>query len=229
MIVGSRYCCFVTAESFVGLDLVVEGCAKRGHETEWRRLLERTFADSQLLEAEIARFNEISIPGYERIGAPRVGFDAAADAWIIEARKAQTPEDVAATLKKFSGYYVLRLVKCDGVPTYSNGGLYDGVDETSFRGDFLKSCGNVIDNRLLEAAWEHKVPEAAIAYGRALLAAADVAEASPREANRSFLSRLGFMKSAEPLPLPEQLDIVRTAGRWFVFWGERGHPIRAYF
>ncbi len=213
----------------MGLDLVVEGCAKPGHETEWRQILERAFADKQLSEADIARFKDISVPGYERIGAPRVGFDAAADAWIIAARKAQTPEDVATTLKEFSGYYVLRLVKCDGVPTYSNGGLYDGVDETSFRGDFLKSCRTVIDKRLLEAAWEHKLPEAAIAYGRALLAGADAAETSPRDAHRNFLSRLGLVNSAKPLPLQEQLDIVRAAGRWFVFWGERGHPIRAYF
>jgi len=213
----------------VGLDLVVEGCAKAGHEAEWRRILERAFADSQLSEAEIARFKEISVPGYERLGAPRVGFDAAADAWIIEAQKPQTPEAAAATLRQFAGYYVLRLVKCDGVPTYSNGGLYDGVDETSFRGDFLKICRNVIDKQLLEAAWEHKLPEAATAYGRALLAAADAAEKSPRDAHRNLLSRLGLVKSAEPTPLSEQLDIVRAAGRWFVFWGERGHPIRAYF
>lgn len=213
----------------MGLDLVVEGCAKPGHEAEWRRHLERAFADGQLPEAEIARFIEISIPGYERIGAPRVGFDAAADAWVIEARKARTPEDVAKTLKDFHGYCVLRLVKCDGVPNYSNGGLYDGVDETSFRGEFLKSCTSVIDEQLLDAAWEHKLPEAAIKYGRALLAAAEGAETSARDARRSFLSRLGLFKSAGPAPLPEQLDIVRAAGRWFVFWGERGHPIRAYF
>jgi hypothetical protein len=191
--------------------------------------LERAFADNQLSEAEIAHFERISIPGYERVGAPRVGFDPAADAWIVEARKAQTSDDVAATLKEFAGYYVLRLAKCDGVPAYSNGGLYEGVDETSFRGAFLKSCKNVVDKRLLEAAWEHKLPEASVAYGRALLAAADAAETSPRIVPRSFLSRLGLVKSAEPLPLPEQLDIVRAAGRWFVFWGERGHPIRAYF
>ena len=135
----------------MGLDLVVEGCAKPGHEGEWRRLLERAFEDDELSETEIAHFNAISIPGYERIGAPRVGFD---------------PEDVAATLKEFHGYYVLRLVKCDGVPIYSNGGHYDGVDETSFRGAFLTSCRNVIDEGLLNAAWEHKFPEAAIAYGR---------------------------------------------------------------
>ena len=213
----------------MGLDLVVEGCAKPGHETEWRRLLERSFADSQLSEAEIAHFNDISVPGYGRIGAPRVGTDAAADAWIIEARKVQTSEEVAATLKEFSGYHVLRLVKSDGVPTYSNGGLYNGVDETSFRGEFLKSCANVIDKRLLDAAWEHKLPEAAVAYGRALLSAADTAETEPRAVHKNLLSRLGLARSGDSIPLSEQLDIVRAAGRWFVFWGELGHPIRAYF
>jgi hypothetical protein len=33
----------------MGLDLVVEGCAKPGHEDEWRRLLERSFADEELV------------------------------------------------------------------------------------------------------------------------------------------------------------------------------------
>lgn len=213
----------------MGLDLVVEGCAKPGHESEWRQILTRAFADAQLSEAEVARFREISVPGYERIGAPRVGFDAAADAWIIDARKAKTSEEVAATLKEFFGYFVVRLVKCDGVPIYSNGGHYDGVDETSFRGAFLKDCESVIDRKLVNAAWEHKLPEAAIRYGQALVAAADTAEKTPRELHRSFLSRLGLRKSAETPPLQEQLDIVRAAGRWFIFWGERGHPIRAYF
>jgi hypothetical protein len=213
----------------VGLDLVVEGCPKPGHETEWRRILERAFADRRPSEAEIARFKEISIPGSQRIGAPRVGFDPAADARIIEAGKAQTPEDVAATLKKFHGYYVLRLLKCDGVPIYSRAGLYEGIDETSFRGGMLEDCQTMIDQRLLVEAWGHRFPEEAIAYGRALLAAADAAETLSRNALRNFLSRLGLARSAMPLPAPEQLDIVRAAGRWFVFWGERGHPIRAWF
>ncbi len=36
-------------------------------------------------------------------------------------------------LNEFEGYYALRLVECDGVPKYSNGGLYAGADETSTR------------------------------------------------------------------------------------------------
>lgn len=77
----------------------MEGCAKPDHEPEWRRIWDRSFAGKELSQAETARFQEISIPGYERIGAPRVSFDSAADVWI-KARKAGTPADIAATLKK---------------------------------------------------------------------------------------------------------------------------------
>jgi hypothetical protein len=47
----------------MGLDLVVEGCAKPGYEDEWRSLLKRSFADEQLSEGEIARFQQFSNPG----------------------------------------------------------------------------------------------------------------------------------------------------------------------
>lgn len=215
----------------MGLDLVVEGCAKPGYEKEWRRLLERSFADEELSEAEVARFKEISVPGYQRIGAPQVGRNSAANQWILDARKANTPEEVAAVLKEFDGYYVVRLVKCDGVPMYSHGGLYEGADETSFRGAFLNDCQDVLSKALLKEAWNHKFPEQAVAYGKELFAAADAAEAPGRAPirRRTLLSRLRLAKESEPVPIADQLDIVRMAGRWFTFWGERGHAIRAWF
>jgi hypothetical protein len=215
----------------MGLDLVVEGCAKPGLEHEWRRLLERSFADEDLSESEVARFQEISIPAHQRIGAPRVGHDSVATQWLLEAQKAKTPAEVAAALKEFDGYYVVRLVGCDGVPKYSNGGLYEGVDETSFRGAFLNDCVDVLSKDLLNDAWNHKFPEGAVEYGRVLLAAANAAEVAGGELKRrrSFLSRLGLRKHPEPVAIADQLDIVRAAGRWFIFWGERGHAIRAYF
>jgi hypothetical protein len=216
---------------YMGLDLVVEGCPKPGYEREWRQLLERSFADKELTDAETTRFQEISTPGYERIGAPRVGHDSAANQWILEAQNAKTPEEEAAVLKKFEGYYVTRLVKCDGVPQYSNGGLYEGADEISFRGSFLRDCQDVLSKDSIDDAWNHKFPEQAVAYGKGLLAAADAAETAGRtsQRRRTLFSRLGLSKEREPAPIAEQLDIVRTAGRWFIFWGERGHAIRAWF
>ena len=215
----------------MGLDLIVEGCPKPGHEREWRQLLQRSFGDEELSKVEVARFQEICIPGHERIGAPRVGYDDAANQWILEARKAKAPEEVAAVLKEFEGYYVVRLVECDGVPKYSHGGLYEGADETSFRGAFLNGCQDVLGKDLLNEAWNHKFPEEAVGYGKALLAAAEATEAASRVPmrRRTLLSRLGLAKEPEPVAIADQLDIVRAAGRWFIFWGERGHPIRAWF
>ncbi len=219
----------------MGLDLVVEGCAKPGHEEEWRRILERSFAEKDVSEEETERFSEISIPGYQRIGAPRVGYDKVADAWIIESQKAKTDDEIQAVLKEFHGYYVLSLIKCDGIPEYSHGGLYEGAEETSFRGAFLKDCNDVLPKSLINEAWDHKFPEDAVRYGRALLDAADTATTNgvtseQNAAKRGWLSRLWNGKAAtSALSFNEQQQIVQSAGRWFVFWGERGHAIRAWF
>jgi hypothetical protein len=70
--------------------------------------------------------------------------------------------------KKIHGYYVLRLVNCDGVPKYSGGGLHDGVDETSFRGAVLNDWRDALGKDLLDGAWNSKSPEAAVGQdGRA--------------------------------------------------------------
>ena len=134
-------------------------------------------------------------------------------------------------LKEFDGYYVVRLVECDGVPKYSNGGLYEGADERTFRGAFLNDCRDVLDKDLLSDAWNHKLPEQAVAYGTALLAAARVAEDDDHapKRRRSIFSRFGLATEREPAPITEPIEIVRSAGRWFIFWGERGHAIRACF
>lgn len=212
----------------MGLDLIVEGCARPGHEAEWRSLIERFF-DDDVSDADVQRFREIAIPAHERLDAPRVGYDAAADAWILERRGASTPDEQAAVLKEFHGYYVVQLARSDGVPDYSHGDLYDGVDATSFRGSFLSICSDVLPKGLIADAWDHKLPEAAVAYGRSLLAAADAAAAQPaRRPKVGLLARLGIAGAGSNPPLDEQLSIVRAGGRWFVFWGERGHAIRAW-
>lgn len=212
----------------MGLDLLVEACAKPGHEAEWRRFMEQSFDNEEASDDGVARFHEISIPPHERLGAPRVGQDAAADAWILDIRKPNGPEETAAVLRDFDGYYAVALVECDGVPKYSHGGLYDGVDETSFRGSALALCGDVLSHALIEDAWNHKLPEAAVAYGDTLLKAAREASAAgpPTPKKPGLLAKL--LKPRPKEPFEEQIAIVEAAGRWFVFWGERGHAIRAW-
>ena len=215
----------------MGLDLVVGACAKPGHEDEWRRILEHDFA-GELTEAEVERFDEISIAPYERIEAPRVGFDEAANAWIIEVKKATTPEQAAEVLKAFHGYRALWLVKCDGISRYSSSRVSDAVDETSFCGEFLNDYPDVLESGLLKTASSDMWPAEAVAYGEALLAAADRAEGRTEpvaiKGVRWLLNKAGANKTkSSDTTLEQQLDIVRAAGRWYVFWGERGHYIRA--
>lgn len=164
---------------------------------EWRRLLERSSAGKALSDAEVLGIKEISVPGYQRIGRPQVGRDSAANQWILDARKANTPEQIAALLKEYDGYYVVRLAKCDGAPQYSRGGLYVGADDTSFRGAFLNDCRDVLSEALLRDAWNHKFPEEAVANGKRLLAAADAAEGSGRTPTprRTLRAQLGLHAS----------------------------------
>jgi hypothetical protein len=215
----------------MSLDLVVGACAKPGHEDEWRQILQNDFA-GQLTKAEAARFEEISIAPYLRIEAPRVGFDDAANAWIIEAKKATTPEQAAEVIKAFHGYRALRLVECDGISRYSSSRVSNAVDETSFCGAFLDDCPDVLERGLLKTASSDMWPAEAVAYGEALLAAADRAEGRNApialKGLRWLLDKAGLNKTKSPdMTLEQQLDIVRAAGRWYAFWGENGHYIRA--
>ncbi|WP_091735646.1 hypothetical protein [Phenylobacterium immobile] len=139
---------------------------------------------------------------------------------------------MAGVLKDFHGHYALPLVVCDGLPQWTHANLYEGVDETSFRGEFLEGCGSVLSRSLIDRAWGNFFPEDAVDYGRALLSAADAAERKgpiTPPPKRGLFARLSLARgAAKPELFPDQLEIVRAAGRWFVFWGERGHPIRAW-
>lgn len=213
----------------MGLDFIVQGCAKPGHEVEWRGLIERVFANEQLGGDAEARLLAISNPAH--VSAPRAG----PGAWTMAGRKATTADVV--TLAEFHRHNVSRSGSADGVPDYRGGGLGGDADDTSFHGKVLEACGDVLSDALIADAATHKFPADAIRFGAALLAAADAAEANDRRvpaapalpARRALLSI--FRRSdrvANPLPLAAQIDAVRSAGRWFLVWGERGHPIAAW-
>ncbi len=214
----------------MGLDLVPQSISRPGHEAEWRAFIERSFREEEFTDEEVERFGEIGIPPFANIGAPRVGIDKDANDWIIEQRQLKTEGEVEACLKEFYGHYAIELIGPPGVPVYTNGGAYDGIDRTSFRGAWLTSCEPLFGKKILEEAWEHRWPDEAISYGRTLLKIVGAAEAGKPTLHphkHSFFD--WFFKPEEPAPFSEQIDIVRAAGEWFVFWGERGHPIKAWY
>src|SRR5688500_121780 len=119
------------------------------------------------------------------------------------------------------GYYVLALLRgnCDGIPNFTHAGMYDGVDETSFRGAFLEACEDLVGQDLFITAWTDCMrPEKAVDFGKQLLEAADhAAEAGPPPPKPP--ARRWWSGKPKPGPsFEEKLEILRTAGRWYVFW-----------
>jgi GNAT superfamily N-acetyltransferase len=202
----------------MGLDWHPQNKPKPGAEAEFERLL----GGADWGEPEQARFDQISVSPHETLGAPRIGHDPAADAWARAQFQAQRPElggaELDAALAEAAGYYVLDLVApCDGLPRYSDAGL-GTVEAFSFRAEHLVEGKAVIGDRLLKGAFDAKPPDALLAYGRALL---ERAEAFAEERGLA-LERLD---TGDPESAGAKLDAALAAGRWCIFWAERGHGL----
>ena len=218
----------------MGLDLMPIGRPKPGHEAEWARLMETLYTDKPESDKAANRRIAISVAPYQDVGAPRVGYDAAATAWALTKNRDGKKSD-KKFLKEFHGYYAVELVtgKVDGAPRFTHGGVYVrdiGVDYTSFRGAFFLDCEDLLGERMLVRAYTPMMrPEAAIRYGKSLIRLVEksIAERpwSPKRAARAW------QKPSSPeggLTYDQKIDVLSAAGRWYIFWGSKGHPIWAY-
>jgi hypothetical protein len=213
----------------MGLDWNPGNRPRFGFESEFSRLADG-ICKQRIKQGspDHTRFFEISISAYETLQTPQVGSDPHADEWI-RTKYHQQPRGMseAEWVKRFQGFYVVPLVPpCDGIPRYSNGSPGGYVEPYSFRAQFLHDCESFVPSRLLNSAYESKLPDATIAYGRELLS---IGEAFARK--NGFDPR-EFAASDEDLAhqTPRYLaDIVLSAGRWCLFWGERGHMLDAFW
>jgi hypothetical protein len=235
----------------MGLDWLPGHKPKPGYEAELRKIVQTLLWDkvakadrvgvstgrwSRLLEAVVGRsstrgqsalrqrYDEIGISAFETLNAPRVGFDPLADDW---AKKIHATRNIAKPLEvwlsEMRGCYVVSLVPpCDGIPFYSNGAIATYVERFSFRGQFLKSCTAIIGKGLLESSYEIKFAPDLSKFGGDLLASADTCA----KANNRVIP---MTPPEDPDSLDAQLHIVAAAGRWCLFWGERGHFLEPYF
>lgn len=218
----------------MGLDLVPLGRAKPGHEAEWSRLMEAKYAGRKETDEQFERRVEISVASYEDVGAPLVGASVEADRWMLKQKRSDSIMTDREYLDANAGYYAVGVLtgKCDGTPIYTNGGMYDGVDETSFRGQFLIFCEDLLGKELLERAWTKLMrPQEAIEYGEALLQAAQRASSSfpPRTTPSVTVAARDLAAETGDMSLEEQVHVLQTAGKWYQYWGRRGHPISAWF
>lgn len=187
---------------------------------------QRTLTESQR-EARVARFGEISDPAHALLGAPRVGYDGAADRWLSERlERAGQRDDYEKARRQMHGYYVLDLLPpCDGFPAYTNYGAYEGLDRYSFRGSFLQEVEHVLGPELMEQAYRQMLPDELKAYGHKLL-----------EKARAFARDKGVERVEHEPPsdfdessTATRADIIFAAAKWCLFWAERGHGMEPWF
>jgi hypothetical protein len=215
----------------MGLDLLPLGKPKPGFEKEWERAMKPLYSGGQESPNEYSNRIKISLLPYQVINAPRVGHDKEADDWMLKHK----PKDEALSdeefLEKNKDYYVIELLvgRCDGIPVYSNGGLYAGVDNTCFRGQFLNDCMSFLGEGMLAKAWTNcMTPQQVAAYGKELLKISTTTE-TIAPIRKGIFKNLFGIHNRPKVSIEEQRDILSAAGRWYVFWGSRGHPIAAYF
>lgn len=236
----------------MGLDWNPMPKAKPGHEAEFAQLLplilaeDKDAGDDEHLDDEdiededvdgeddeaddgesselVERFHAITQPVFETLGAPRVGIDPDADAWLVENVK---PEHLDEAREQMQGYCVLDLLpECDGFPVYSNYPLgMEGLDRYSFRGKFLDDVEDVIGEELYARAFEKQTAADLESYGQALLAK-----------GRAYAKQHG-VEHVESVREPAFEDdshearahILFAAGKWCVYWGSRGHGLLPWF
>jgi hypothetical protein len=176
------------------------------------------------MDAKRRRFMEISISAFETLQAPRVGVAPEADAWARDQHTRQNESTpLNEWLEKLKGLYVVSVVQpCDGVPRYSNGSVAGYVEPFSFRAQFLTDCTAIIGADCLERAYQSQLPPPLLEYGRTLLAKAETFA-------RAHGFDLGALNIDDVDSVESQLDAVICAGRWCIFWAERGHPLEAYW
>ena len=213
----------------MGLKLHPLGRAKPGHETEWQELLSMLCADEAVLAAsEQAHLKSISVPAYQTLGAPTVGFDKTADAWALANKRVDDPRSDVEYMKAMKGYHVVALLQgqCDGVPEPFSPSQTCS-EATIFDGSALDNCTRILDKATLGLARRHIIaPEEAVAFGQHLLQTGTQNTPLVTPIRPNIFGRLFSRKRVE-LTLPEQRQIAAKAGKWYIFWGVRGHPIWA--
>lgn len=212
----------------MGLDWNPGPKAKPGFEAEfeslWRKLLSKKWCWNR--KAKTRRFGEITESAFDTLKAPTVGVDAEATAWARQQAEKRTNKSLSVEefVSSMTGYRVLALVPpCDGLPRYTNSVLGGYVDAYAFRSQFLSDCSAIIGERLLSDAWNSKLPADTIKYGQELLQSS----VEFAKSNQIDLSKVHTLD--DPDSIEFKLDVVQSAGRWCVFWGERGHWLESYF
>lgn len=213
----------------MGLDWNPMARPKPGYEADVEQILALDLESLQEAArvAAVERFQEITEAPYETLGAPRVGHDSQANAWLLSRLKEQGRElEYDDVLKEMHGYYVLDLLPdSPGLPVYTSAG-YDGVARYTFRAKFLDDVHEIIGEELYHRAWLRMNARELLDYGSALLT---VARAYAREHRLTDLEQRRAPPDADENTPESNAHILFSAARWCTWWAERGHGLEPYW
>ena len=218
----------------MGLDWNPANKAVPGREADYEALkaaLDAELADESQHDADdeqeseaSRRFFEASISAFDTLMAPTVGVDEPANQWAREEfAQLETDEPFEKWFESIRGLRLAHLSPCPGVPRYSNGSVGGYVEPFSFRGQFLTFCEPIIGMEVLERCYQNMPAEELISFGQHL-----------KEKGEALVRESGLILPKESDEFDEEdprwhADILIAAGDWCIFWGERGHPLEAYW
>lgn len=182
---------------------------KPGHEREFDDL----FAKLEMTTGErrhrlLEWFAPVSEPAYALLGAPRVGYDPAADEWRE---------------REMHGYYVLALLPpCDGFPVYSTYLTTEGLERYAFDAERLLAERDVLGDELCRVASFEMRAETLAAYAERL-----------HEAAQRFAVEHDLPGNVETIREPVfpagtpagRGHLLFAAAKWATYWAHRGHGL----
>lgn len=221
----------------MGLDMIPMGKPKLGFEKRYAEIfqmittnnfpkpsfLDRLKGKKYLTKDELLNeWFENQISAYETIKAPMVGKDKEAEEWLKERYlelEEKPPYD--EFLREHQGFFVIPLAKeQDGVPSY----ISIGQDENVFRGEFLADCVDLIGEDLVNEAWETKLADDTLDYGKRLMIIAN---------KIAIENKIEYLKDQENPPeanvnsIEFKLHVIYSLAKWLIFYGKNGHGYEA--
>jgi hypothetical protein len=214
----------------MGLDWNPLPKPKPGREAEFEEVfaeLERATAARREDKATLDKFRALSDQPFALMGAPRVGFDDAANAWLRERMtEIGRLDELDKAMEAMHGYCVLALLPpCDGFPRYSNHPFSNELERYAFRASFLKDVEDVLGPELSERAYKNMLANDLLVYGEQLLAKATAFAAERGVSHVADVDDLSYDEDSDE----SRAHLIFAAAKWCLFWARRGHGLSAWY
>ncbi len=209
----------------MGLDWEPLPIPKKGQEKEFEDLFHKlAAARGSRRDRLLEWFANASTPAYSVIGAPRVGYDEAADEWLVKrVEKQQRMEELEEIKREMRGYCVLALLPpCDGFPVYSNYVASDSLERYAFNAELVIAEHAIIGDELWERAHSAMLPGALAEFAEKL-----------HEVAQRFVLEHGLPSHVETIREPvfpegsreRSGHVLFAAAKWATYWSYRGHGL----